>query len=100
MRKALLVIDVQKDYFPGGRMELVGSVETSKRIRGLISLFRKRKNQVIHVQYIAAKPNASFFLPDTDGVDFHENVLPEDTGKIIREKLSQQLQDYGSGRLL
>ncbi len=29
MGTALVLIDIQKDYFPSGRMELVGSIEAA-----------------------------------------------------------------------
>lgn len=33
--KALLIIDVQNDYFPGGTSELVGAVEALANIKTL-----------------------------------------------------------------
>jgi len=33
MPTALLLIDIQNDYFPGGKMELAGSLEASLRAR-------------------------------------------------------------------
>jgi len=40
MPRALVVIDIQKDYFPGGRMELVGAEAASRRARVLLDAFR------------------------------------------------------------
>ncbi len=82
---ALLVIDVQKDYFPGGRMELSGSMEASEKIKKMIGFFREEKKPVIHVQHISKGPNASFFLPGTEGIEFHENVLPEGDEKVVQK---------------
>ena len=31
MKEALLLIDIQNDYFPGGKMELVGMEEVVKK---------------------------------------------------------------------
>jgi len=76
MNAALLIIDIQNDYFPGGRMELVGSVAASLRARALLEAFRARGLPVIHVQHVSTRPGATFFLPDTDGVRIHENVRP------------------------
>ncbi|MDO9508177.1 MAG: cysteine hydrolase family protein [Thermovirgaceae bacterium] len=85
MKTALLVIDVQKDYFPGGKMELTGSTEASERIKSMIAHFRKTNRPVIHVQHLSAKPDAPFFLPGTDGTGFHENSSPEDGEKTVRK---------------
>jgi nicotinamidase-related amidase len=37
MQTDLLLVDIQKDYFPGGRMELEGSPEASGRAKELLS---------------------------------------------------------------
>lgn len=76
MSTALLIIDIQNDYFPGGRMELVGSVAASLRARALLEAFRARGLPVIHVQHVSTRPGATFFLPDTEGVRIHESVRP------------------------
>jgi nicotinamidase-related amidase len=109
METALLVIDVQNDYFPRGRMELPGCMEASDRIRNIMAFFRNREKPVIHVQHVSAKPDASFFLPDTDGIMFHENTAPERSEKIIRKNfpnsfrgtdLDLYCQDNGIGSLV
>ena len=42
MKKALLLVDIQNDYFPGGKMELVGMIEAAAQARALLDSFRKR----------------------------------------------------------
>jgi nicotinamidase-related amidase len=76
MTTALLLIDIQNDYFPRGKMELEGSLEASLRAREILSLFREKGLPVVHIQHIAARPGAPFFLPDTEGVKIHQHVEP------------------------
>lgn len=95
METALLVIDVQKDYFPGGKMELVGSLEAGTRIKSVIENFRNRGKPIIHVQHIAAKPDAAFFLPGSDGVRFHECSLPGHYEKVIRKNFPNSFRSTG-----
>ena len=76
MTKALLVIDIQNDYFPGGAMELVGAVEASQVAAKVQAEFRSQGLPVVNVQHIALKPGSTFFLPDTFGAEIHENVKP------------------------
>lgn len=76
MTKALLVIDIQNDYFPGGKMELVGSAEAARQAAQVQRLFREAGLPITHVQHIALSPSASFFLPDTYGAEIHEVVAP------------------------
>ncbi|HEY6009177.1 MAG TPA: cysteine hydrolase family protein [Geobacteraceae bacterium] len=76
MTTALLLIDFQNDYFPGGRMEVAGSPAASLEARKLLDVFRARALPVIHVQHVAARPGATFFLPGTPGAEIHANVTP------------------------
>lgn len=85
MKTALLLVDIQNDYFPGGRMELDGSLKASLRARDILSLFRGRNLPIFHIQHVSTRKDASFFLPDTSGIEIHENVgaLP---GEMILQK--------------
>ena len=76
MSTALILIDIQKDYFPGGRMELVGSTEAADAAARLLATFRKASWPVYHIQHISAQPGATFFLPGTAGVEIHHSVTP------------------------
>ena len=83
MTKALVIIDIQNDYFPGGAMELVGSVEASEVAAKIQQEFRNQGLPVINVQHIAKSPTAIFFLPGTEGVEIHESVKPVDGELVI-----------------
>jgi nicotinamidase-related amidase len=82
---ALLLIDIQNDYFPGGKSELEGSVEAGLRAGEILALFRRMKLPVVHVQHVSTRPGATYFLPDTDGVRIHESVAPLD-GELVLQK--------------
>lgn len=83
--KALLLIDIQNDYFPNGKMELVGS-EAAGRLAGeLLAACRNKKYPVFHVQHIFTQPDAGFFLPDTPGVEIHTSVKPLATETVIQK---------------
>jgi nicotinamidase-related amidase len=85
MDTALLLIDIQNDYFPGGNMELSGSVEASLRAREVLDLFRKKAMPVIHVRHLSVRPGATFFVPGTPGAEIHENVAPLSTETVIEK---------------
>lgn len=63
--QALVIIDVQNDYFPGGRSELVGAVEALDRIKVVQKQFRDKKAPVILIQHINMAHDAAFFRPNT-----------------------------------
>ncbi|MEZ5613877.1 MAG: cysteine hydrolase family protein [Rhodocyclaceae bacterium] len=76
MTTALILIDLQNDYFPGGTMELVGAETAVAQAARLLQTFRQRGLPVFHVQHIATRPGATFFLPGTPGAEIHRAVRP------------------------
>jgi nicotinamidase-related amidase len=85
MKAALILVDIQKDYFPGGRMELVGMKEASENAREMLRFFREKKWPIFHIQHIAVKDGATFFLPNSQGMDIHENVTPISNEPVIQK---------------
>jgi nicotinamidase-related amidase len=85
MTTALLLIDIQNDYFPGGRMELAGSTGAGLRARELLEFFRLNNLPVVHIQHVAIRPGATFFLPETEGVKIHAQVEPR-PGEAVFQK--------------
>jgi nicotinamidase-related amidase len=83
MARALVVIDIQNDYFPGGRMELVGADEASLRARALIDAFRASGEPLFHIQHLFETADAPFFAPGTEGSEIHANVVPEPGERLI-----------------
>jgi len=83
MKQALLLIDLQNDYFEGGTMTLVNSDKASENAKRLLDKFRKENLPVIHIQHIATRPDATFFLSDTFGAEIHKNVQPTVDEKVI-----------------
>jgi len=83
MSKALLIIDIQNDYFEGGAFELVNPTQASLKAKELLEYFRKNSMPVFHVQHINIKEGATFFLPNTSGMQIHENVKPLENEIII-----------------
>lgn len=74
MKTALLVIDIQKDYFPGGKFPLVNPEEAAKRAYQLLQCFREHGGFHVHIQHISLKPDAAFFLKGDSGSDIHDLV--------------------------
>jgi nicotinamidase-related amidase len=85
MHAALLIIDIQNDYFPGGAMELFGALEAGHHAGRALAVFRERSLPVIHVQHVAIHPGATFFLPNTPGMEIHPCVAPK-AGEVIIQK--------------
>lgn len=76
MSQALVLIDLQNDYFPGGRMVLAGTDAAAAQAARLVAAFRQAGKPVIHIQHISTRAGATFFLPDTEGAQIHAAVAP------------------------
>jgi nicotinamidase-related amidase len=92
---ALLIVDIQNDYFEGGTNPLVGSLEASIEAKRLLAWFRLKKKPVIHVQHIASRPGATFFVPRTKGAEIHSNVKPLVTEKIVVKHFPNSFRETG-----
>jgi nicotinamidase-related amidase len=93
MNTALLIIDIQNDYFPGGKMVLEGSREASEKAKQILSLFREKRLPLAHIQHISASPGASFFISGTEGVEIHANVKPVPGELVIRKHYPNSFRD-------
>lgn len=81
MKPALILVDIQNDYFPGGNMELVGIDKASSNARLLLDQFRDKDLQTFHIQHTFQDNNAGFFIPNTEGSEINGCVdpLPSET---------------------
>ena len=93
MKTALVLVDIQNDYFPGGKMELEGSLEASQEAQRLLNHFRQTRLPIVHIQHIALRPGATFFLPDTDGANIHVNVLPLENEVVFQKHYPNSFRD-------
>jgi nicotinamidase-related amidase len=93
MSTALILIDIQNDYFPGGRMELFGSIQAASAAARLLAEFRKQSWSVYHVQHISLQSGATFFLPESVGVGIHETVRPQSSEVVITKHFPNSFRD-------
>jgi nicotinamidase-related amidase len=74
MKTALILIDIQKDYFPAGRYPLVNPEEAARNAYMLLQCFREHSGHHVHIQHISKKPDATFFISGDRGTDIHDSV--------------------------
>jgi nicotinamidase-related amidase len=83
MNKALLIIDIQNDYFNGGAHTLSDAAIAGENARFVLDYARTKDIPVVHIQHIAANPGADFFLLDTHGAAIHASVQPLPGEQVI-----------------
>ncbi len=82
MKTALLIIDIQNDFFTGGAMPLVDATSAAINAELLMQSFRNRELPVIFVRHQETRPGAEF-LCSASGSDFHAPVRPQPGEKVV-----------------
>ncbi|TSA00023.1 MAG: cysteine hydrolase [Rhodocyclaceae bacterium] len=95
MSLALVLIDIQNDYFPGGAMTLEASVAAGLCAGQLLTACRERKIPVVHIQHLSTRPGASFFVPDSVGAELHACVAPIAGEMVIRKNFPNSFRNTG-----
>jgi nicotinamidase-related amidase len=108
-KPALVVIDVQNDYFGGGAFPLWNAEPALAATEKAIRQARARAMPVVFVQHVAKGPSP-FFNAETEGVKLHERIRAAagDAPLVVKQHadafegtdLHQTLQGLGADELV
>lgn len=108
-KPALVVIDVQNDYFEGGAFPLWNAQQTLAATERAIRNARAKGMPVVCVQHVAKGPSP-FFNAETQGVKIHERiraaageapvVVKHHADAFEGTALHETLQRLGAGELI
>ena len=73
-RKALIVIDLQNDYFKNGKMELYNIDTALKNTNRLIEFARNNKYEIFFIKHLANTNKATFFIPNSYGAELYKDL--------------------------
>ena len=90
MTRALLIVDIQLDYFPGGAFPLVEPEAAAAAAGDVLEEFRASGEPVVHVFHVSTGDGATFFRPGTAGVAFHHKQNGE---WVDVDSLSAELEE-------
>lgn len=99
-KKLLLVVDVQNDYFQGGKMPLPRMEQAVTKIGELLRFFREQALPVVHVQHVQQDANAPFFVAETDGVKINSGAAPADGEAVITKNRPNSFQNTNLQKIL
>ena len=95
MARGLLIIDIQRDYFPGGAYPLVEPDGAARVASGVLAAFRAAGEPVVHLRHVWDAPEATFLRPGTEGVEIHPLVAPADGEPVIDKAAPNGFVDTG-----
>ncbi len=90
---ALLVIDFQNDYFPGGKWALQTSEAAAGQGARLLAAFRDKGMTVIHVRHEFPTNKAPFFVPGSEGAQHHASVAPHEGEAVVLKHHANSFRD-------
>lgn len=109
MTTALLVIDVQNEYFEGGAYPQANADATCQAIADQIHQAKHNGELVIAVQHIVPDENAPLFAQGSHGVELHPTITPlvadcplvvkQHANSFLNTNLAQILQAHQITRL-
>ncbi|CAK9890251.1 MULTISPECIES: cysteine hydrolase family protein [Pseudomonas] len=101
-KQALIVIDIQNDYFPGGKWTLDGADAAADNAASILEAARGRGDLVVHVRHEFESSDAPFFTPGSPGAQIHPKaanhagepvVLKHKVNAFLGTELKQLLDD-------
>jgi nicotinamidase-related amidase len=97
---ALLIIDIQNDYFPGGAMELEGADAAGAKAGAALRQARAKGMPVVHVRHLSTRPGSTFFLPGTKGQEIHGSVAPVASETVVEKNFPNSFRATGLKEIL
>lgn len=91
-KRALIVVDLQNDYFAAGKLPLVGIDLAASNAARVIAAARASDDTVIHVRHESTRPDAPFFVPGSQGAQIHFSVLPAQGEQVIVKNYSNSFR--------
>ena len=93
MGRALVLVDIQRDYFPGGAHPLVAPEAAAGAARRVLDAFRASGEPVVHIRHVWDDEDATFMRPETEGVEIHPDVAPAEGELVITKEFPNSFRE-------
>jgi nicotinamidase-related amidase len=97
---ALILVDIQNDYFEGGKWPVAKMAAASVNAARLLEQARQSGQVVVHVHHEIPSDDAPFFRPGTDGARIHASVAPQTGEAVILKHHPNSFRETGLLALL
>lgn len=82
-KQALILVDIQNDYFDGGLWPVAQMETVAGNAARLLAHARKIGDLVVHIRHQMASDQAPFFRPGTAGAEINATVAPGEGEAVI-----------------
>ncbi|MEW6760062.1 MAG: cysteine hydrolase family protein [Pseudomonadota bacterium] len=82
-KNAVIVVDLQNDYLPTGKLPLAGIDAALGNAARVIAGARAKGEPVFHVRHEFLQADAAFFAPGSAGAQIHPAVAPQEGEAVI-----------------
>ena len=82
-KRALIIVDIQNDYFPGGKWTLNGMDAAAENAARVLQTARTAGDLVVHVRHEFPTAEAPFFAPGSEGAQIHPDVKAQPGEAIV-----------------
>lgn len=84
-KKALILIDIQNDYFEGGALQLVNPTPAADTAKRLLAQARAEGDLIVHIQHVSLVDEQPFMKPGTPGIEIHSSVAPLSDEVVVQK---------------
>jgi nicotinamidase-related amidase len=91
-KRAIIVVDLQRDYLATGQFALVGIDDATANATKVIEAARSAGDKVIHVRH-ENPADAPFFVPGTEGAEIIPAVAPAEGELVITKNYPNSFRE-------
>ncbi|MEN0106211.1 MAG: cysteine hydrolase family protein [Pseudomonas sp.] len=99
-KKALIVVDIQNDYFPGGLWTLSNVENAAAKAAQVIAAFRDSGELVVHIRHEFTSEEAPFFRPHSEGAKLHPSVINRPEEPVVLKHYINSFRETGLNAIL
>lgn len=81
--RALIIVDMQNDYFAGGKFPLVGIDAATANAARVLEITRAAGDLVVHVRHESLSADAAFFVLGPEGAQITNTMQNRDGEHVI-----------------
>ncbi len=99
-KTALIIVDLQNDYFKGGKWELEGTEAATINASALLKRFREKGLPVVHIRHQFPTVDAPFFAPNSEGAKVYPSVQEVEGEPVVVKHQINAFRETGLKEIL